>query len=48
MKATDFRTLAEAHRLAFRKQAIRLIKNGKQKGKVAQIIGIKAGTISAW
>lgn len=48
MKTVDFRTLPEQERLAFRKQAIRLIQSGEKKGKVAQIIGVKAGTISAW
>lgn len=46
MKAIDFRKLAEQERLAFRKQAIRLIKNGEKKKHVALIIGVKAGTIS--
>ncbi len=48
MKAIDFRKLTEQERLSFRKQAIRLIKNGEKKKKVALIIGVKAGTISAW
>jgi transposase len=48
MKAIDFRKLPEQERLAFRKQAVRLIKNGEKKKKVAHIIGVKAGTISEW
>lgn len=44
----DFRKLDENVRLAFRKQAIKLIESGKKKGEVAEIIGVKAGTISDW
>lgn len=48
MEKTDFRTLSESSRLEFRKQAVKLIKSGKKKGEVADIIGIKAGTLSQW
>lgn len=48
MKRTDFRTLSEPARLAFRHQAIKLIKSGRKKYEVAEIIGVKAGTISEW
>jgi len=48
MNKQDFRTLDEDVRLAFRKQAIELIKSGMKKGEVAKIIGVKAGTISDW
>lgn len=48
MKKIDFRRLDEPTRYAFRKQAIRLINSGKKKGEVAEIIGVKPGTISEW
>lgn len=48
MEKTDFRTLSESSRLEFRKRAVKLIKSGKKKGEVADIIGIKAGTLSQW
>jgi transposase len=48
MEKTDFRTLSEPSRLEFRKRAVELIKSGKKKGEVADIIGIKAGTLSQW
>jgi len=48
MEKIDFRTLAEATRLAFRERAISLIQSGKKKGEVAEIIGVQPGTISAW
>lgn len=48
MEKTDFRTLSESSRLEFRKRAIQLIRSGKKKGEVADIIGIKAGTLSQW
>lgn len=48
MNKIDFRTLPEQERLAFRKQAIRLIKSGEKKKKVAELIGVKPGTISEW
>lgn len=48
MEKTDFRRLSEQERLAFRKQAIRLINSGKSKGEVSEIIGVRAGTISIW
>jgi len=48
MERSDFRTITESTRLAHREQAIRLIKSGRRKGEVADIIGVRAGTISAW
>ena len=48
MEKIDFRTLSEDTRLAFRERAISLIKSGKKKGEVAEIIGVQSGTISAW
>lgn len=48
MEKIDFRTLDESTRLVFRKRAIELIKSGKKKGEVSQIIGVKPGSISAW
>jgi len=48
MEKIDFRTLTEDTRLAFRERAISLIKSGKPKGEVAEILGVQAGTISAW
>lgn len=44
----DFRTLDEDVRLSYRKRAISLIKSGMKKKEVAEIIGVKAGTISEW
>jgi transposase len=48
MERIDFRTLPENARLVLRKRAISLIKSGKPKGEVAAIVGVKAGTVSAW
>ncbi len=48
MEKTDFRRLSEPSRLEFRKRAVKLIKSGKKKGEVADMIGIKAGTLSQW
>ena len=48
MEKTDFRTLDESTRDAFRKRAIELIKSGTPKGEVADIMGVRAGTISEW
>lgn len=48
MEKTDFRTLPEQTRLAFRLRAISLIKSGRSKGEVALIIGVPAATISRW
>ena len=48
MEKTDFRTMSEPERLAFRKQAIRLIKSGRPKKEVSEIIGIRQATISQW
>lgn len=48
MEKIDFRNLSESERLAFRKQAIKLIKSGRKKIEVAEIIEVKAGTISEW
>ena len=48
MRKIDFRRLDEPTRYVFRKRAVDLIKSGKKKGEVAQIIGVKSGTISNW
>lgn len=48
MGKVDFRTVSEEVRLAFRKQAISLIRQGKKKKEVAEIVGVKPGTISGW
>ena len=48
MEKLDFRRLTESERLAFRKQAIKLIKSGRKKGEVAEIIGVRPTTITAW
>jgi transposase len=48
MEKIDFRTVSEATRLVFRKRSISLIRSGKKKGVVAEIIGVHPGTISAW
>ena len=48
MEKIDFRTLTEQERLGFRKQAIKLIKAGRKKGEVAEIIGVRPSSISFW
>lgn len=48
MEKTDFRRLTEQERLGFRKQAIKLIKSGRNKGEVAEIIGVRPASITAW
>jgi transposase len=48
MEKIDFRTLSEQEQLGFRKQAIKLIKSGRKKGEVAEIIGVRGGSISEW
>lgn len=48
MEKIDFRTLSESERLAFRKRAMKLIEGGRKKGEVAEIIGVRPSTISAW
>lgn len=48
MKKQDFRTLDESARIAMRKRAIELIRSGTSKGEVANIMGVRAGTISDW
>lgn len=48
MEKEDFRTVTEATRYSIRKRAIRLINSGKKKSEVAQIFGVKKGTISEW
>ncbi|MFV0304479.1 MAG: hypothetical protein ACK5IC_03225 [Moheibacter sp.] len=45
MEKTGFRKLPEVEHLAFRKQAVKLIKLGRKKGEVSEIIGV-TGTIS--
>jgi transposase len=48
MEKTDFRKLSELERLAFRKQAIKLIQSGRRKKEVAEIIGVRGATITEW
>ncbi len=48
MEKIDFRTLSEQERLAFRKQAINLIKSGRKKQEVAEIVGVRPSSISSW
>jgi len=48
MEKIDFRTLSEQEQLGFRKQAIKLIKSGRKKGEVAEIIGVRNASISEW
>jgi transposase len=48
MEKIDFRTLSEQEQLGFRRQAIKLIKSGRKKGEVAQIIGVRSASISEW
>ncbi len=48
MEKEDFRTVKESSRQTIRKRAIKLINNGKKKGEVAILFGVKAGTISDW
>ena len=48
MEKQDFRTISEAARIVIRENAIRLIKSGKKKKEVAQICGVKPGTITDW
>ncbi|MDF1516877.1 MAG: winged helix-turn-helix domain-containing protein, partial [Lutibacter sp.] len=48
MEKIDFRTLSEQEQLGFRKQAIKLIKSGRKKGEVAEIIGVRGASISEW
>ena len=48
MEKIDFRTVSEDVRFANRTRAISLIKSGRKKGEVAEIIGVSPGTISAW
>lgn len=48
MEKIDFRTVDESSRYTLRKRAIRLIESGKKKKDVAELFGVKAGTISEW
>lgn len=48
MEKIDFRTLSEQEQLGFRKQAIKLIKSGRKKGEVAEIIGVRNASITEW
>lgn len=48
MEKTDFRKLSDQERLSFRKQAIKLIKSGRKKGEVSDIIGVRPATITEW
>lgn len=49
MEKEDFRTVSEETRLSIRKKAIRLILSKKyKKSEVAQMFGVRAGTITEW
>lgn len=48
MEKVDFRRLPEHERIVVRKTAIKLIKSGKKKKEVAELFGVKGGTISEW
>jgi len=44
----DFRRVDDNTRSNYRKQAIRLIKQGKKKGEIATIFGVNKNTVSNW
>ena len=48
MEKTDYRRLPYAVRDELHRTAIRLIKSGMKKGKVAELVGCSARTISLW
>jgi transposase len=48
MEKTDYRKLPDAAREELHRTAIRLIRDGEKKGKVAEIVGCSARTISLW
>ncbi len=48
MEKVDFRCLPEQERIVIRTTAMKLIKSGKKKKEVAELFGVKAGTISEW
>jgi len=48
MEKIDFRTITEEARIVIRKQAIKQIQSGVKKKEVAQLYGVKQGTISVW
>ncbi len=48
MEKGDFRKVKEEVRLAFRKKGIELLKAGKRKKEVAQILGVLPHTVSIW
>ncbi len=48
MDKVDYRSLPETERFAMRKMAISLIKSGKKKKDVAQLLGVRPTSISEW
>lgn len=48
MVKEDFRTISEEARAVIRKKAIKLILSGKKKKEVAELFGVKNGTVSEW
>lgn len=48
MEREDFRKVDDKTRSNYRKQAIRLIKQGKKKGDIAIMFGVNKNTISNW
>lgn len=48
MEKKDFRRVKEEVRFALRKKGIQLLKSGKRKMEVAEIIGVLPHTISIW
>lgn len=48
MEKEDFRTVTEQARVVIRRKAIKLILSGVKKKEVAQLFGVKSGTISDW
>ncbi len=48
MEKVDYRSLPEEERFIMRKMAITLIKSGKKKKDVAQLLGVRPTSISEW
>ncbi len=48
MDKVDYRSLPETERFVMRKMAISLIKSGKKKKDVAQLLGVRPTSISEW
>lgn len=48
MDKVDYRSLPEIERFIMRKMAISLIKSGKKKKEVAQLLGVRPTSISEW